>query len=430
MFSKFFTVLINHKGREGDMSIVSTKKNFNKNIYLFLVINILASFSMGIFNMFVGIYLKEIGYQENFVGNILSINTFAIAIASIPSAYLIEKIGRKRSFNLGFIAIAVGSSAIVLFDNSILIMLMAILNGCGMSIKSTAEGMYLTENTSEEERVSVFSINFIASNIGMMSASFLGGVLSSYMSSYFTSTQAITYIFIMSSILSLIALLPIFFMKEPSNHKPRSFKQCVEGYLNITSKKVIVFMIYNFCIGAGAGMVVPFFSVYLKYSMNISDGIVGTILSISQFGCILGGAVIPFIAGKIGKPRTVILSQLLSIPFLISIAFPQGIGLITLSFFMRNGLMNMAMPLIQNLSMEMVDEKDRTNLSSIMSLSSNVSRAIGIAIGGFMMESISYNSPYYLTIVIYLGAIFMFAYIYREQLKHKSKESLRAKESM
>lgn len=412
------------------MSIVSTKKNFNKNIYLFLVINILASFSMGIFNMFVGIYLKEIGYQENFVGNILSINTFAIAIASIPSAYLIEKIGRKRSFNLGFIAIAVGSSAIVLFDNSILIMLMAILNGCGMSIKSTAEGMYLTENTSEEERVSVFSINFIASNIGMMSASFLGGVLSSYMSSYFTSTQAITYIFIMSSILSLIALLPIFFMKEPSNHKPRSFKQCVEGYLNITSKKVIVFMIYNFCIGAGAGMVVPFFSVYLKYSMNISDGIVGTILSISQFGCILGGAVIPFIAGKIGKPRTVILSQLLSIPFLISIAFPQGIGLITVSFFMRNGLMNMAMPLIQNLSMEMVDEKDRTNLSSIMSLSSNVSRAIGIAIGGFMMESISYNSPYYLTIVIYLGAIFMFAYIYREQLKHKSKGSLRAKESM
>lgn len=414
------------------MSKISTIKKMNKNIYLFLIINILASFSMGIFNMFVGIYLKEVGYQESFVGNILSINTFAIAIASIPSAYLIEKIGRKKSFKLGFLAIAIGSSLIVLFNNTFLIVLMSILNGAGMSIKSTAEGMYITENTNEEDRVSVFSINFIASNIGMMSASFLGGVLSSYMGKYFSPSQAITNIFIMSSILSILALIPIYFMKEPENISPRSFKQCIEGYANILNKKVIVFMIYNFCIGVGAGMVVPFFSVYLKYSMDISDSVVGSILSISQFGCIVGGAIIPFIAIKIGKPRSVILCQLISIPFLISIAFPQGIGFIVIAFFMRNGLMNMAQPLIQNLSMEMVEEKDRTNLSSLLSLSGNISRAIGIAIGGFMMENISYNSPYYLTVLIYFGAVLMFSYIYREEIKYKrkvkKKEKLKAKE--
>lgn len=415
------------------MSKISAINRFNKNIYLFLLINILASFSMGIFNMFVGIYLKEIGYHENFVGNILSINTFSIAIASIPSAYLIEKIGRKRSFSLGFILIALGSGCIVLFKNTFLILLMSILNGSGMSMKSTAEGMYITENTKEEDRISVFSMNFIASNIGMMSASFLGGLLSYYMSNYFTSTQAIKYIFLMSSVLSTLALIPIFFMKEPDNLRTRSFKDCISGYVNILNKKVMVFMVYNFFIGAGAGMVVPFFSVYLKYSMNISDGIVGTILSISQFGCILGGVIIPIISNKIGKPKAVILSQLLSIPFLISITFPQNIAFVIVAFFMRNGLMNMATPLIQNLSMEMVNEKDRTNLSSVLSLSSNVSRAIGIAIGGFMMETISYNSPYYLTIVIYLGAIVMFSYIYKDDIKIKSRirknEILNPKES-
>ncbi|CEH33655.1 Sugar transport proteins signature 1 [Romboutsia lituseburensis] len=88
---------------------MSKFKNINKNIYLFFAINLLASFAMGIFNMFVGIYLKEIGYEENIVGTILSLNVFAMAIASIPSAYLIEKIGRKRSFKLGFISIAIGS---------------------------------------------------------------------------------------------------------------------------------------------------------------------------------------------------------------------------------------------------------------------------------------------------------------------------------
>lgn len=397
---------------------MSKLKNINKNIYLFFAINLLASFSMGIFNMFVGIYLKEVGYEENIVGMILSLNVFAMAIASIPSAYLIEKIGRRKSFKLGFISIAIGSVFLVLFKNIFLIGLMAIINGFGMSVKNTAEGMYITENTKEEERVSIFSINFIVSNIGMMSASFIGGILSTNMSKYFTSQQSITYIFIISAILSLLAFIPIYFMKEPKNLESRNFKECLQGYNHVISdKKVLSFMMYYLIIGIGAGMVVPFFSVYLKYSMNISDSIVGSILSISQFGCILGGSLIPFMSNKFGKSNSVIICQLISIPFLLSIAFPQGIILIVISFFMRNGLMNMATPLTQNLSMELVDKKDRTNLSSLISLCSNISRAIGISIGGFMMEKISYNSPYYLTVILYIIGVVIFASLYKNESK-------------
>lgn len=394
-------------------------KRSNKNIKLFLIINIVASFAMGIFNMFVGIYLKEVGYQEQFVGFILSINTFAIAIASIPSAYFIEKIGRKKSFVLGFICIAIGGTFLVIVDNKFFIMIMAVVNGFGLSIKSTAEGMYITENTSEDERVSIFSINFVMSNIGMMSASFIGGMLSSYMSKYVNSDQAIVYVFIISSILSLSALVPIKMMKEPENLKPRNLKECLHGYIEIINKKVMVFMSYNIMIGIGAGMVVPFFSVYLKYSMNISDSIVGIILSISQFGCILGGLIIPILSERIGKAKSVIFCQLISIPFLLSIAFPQGIFIITVSFFMRNGLMNMATPLTQNLSMELVDVRQRTNLSSILSLSSNISRAIGISIGGFLMENCGYNTPYYFTVVCYIVGVLLFSNIYKEQLSTK-----------
>lgn len=151
--------------------------------------------------------------------------------------------------------------------------------------------------------------------------------------------------------------------------------------------------------------------------MNIEDNIVGTILSISQFGCIVCGGLVPFLSNKLGKVKTVILCQILSIPFLVSIAFPQGLILVTISFFIRNGLMNMAIPLTQNLSMELVDKSERTNLSSFLSLSSNISRAMGIAIGGFMMEKISYNSPYYLTIVLYVMGIIIFSFIYKDDLK-------------
>lgn len=399
------------------MEFISNFKKLNKNVFLFLIINLFASFSMGIFIMFAGIYLKEIGYGEHFVGTILSVNTVAIALGSIISAYLIERVGRKNSFVIGFICIAVGGIFIVLVNNPLVIIIMAIINGFGLSIKMTAEGMYLTENTKEENRVFVFSINFIIANIGMMGASFLGGLASNMLSNYFSNITSIVYIFIGSSLLSLLSLISIYFMKEPENSDNRTLKDCLKGYINILNKKVATFMTYNFIIGVGAGLVVPFFSVYLKYSMDISDDIVGSILSISQIGCIIGGFIIPIMANKLGRIRSVIICQLLSIPFLLSIAFPQGIAIITLSFFMRNGLMNMAMPLIQNLSMEIVDEKERTNLSSFVSLSSNISRALGIYIGGFLMETFTYNTPYYFTVLFYIIGVVMFAFMYKREIK-------------
>lgn len=80
--------------------------------------------------------------------------------------------------------------------------------------------------------------------------------------------------------------------------------------------------------------------------------------------------------------------------------------------------MNMATPVIQNLSMELVSEDERTNLSSVVSLASNISRAIGITIGGFLMESISYNAPYFFTVVLYVAGSLIFAKIYKDDLKN------------
>ena len=391
-------------------------RNLSKNIYLFLLINVIYSFSMGIFNMFLGIYLKEIGYQESLVGTILSINTFAIAIASIPSAYLIEKIGRKKSFILGFTLITISNISIALFQNAYVIGFIAIFNGLGLSLKATAEGLYITENTNINQRVDVFSFNFVVSNVGLMTSSFLGGILSTSMNKYFGKVESISIIFLISAFLTICAMIPIYFMKEDKTKEPRSLKGCILGYKNIINKKVISFITCNFLIGIGAGMVVPFFSVYLKYSMSISDGLVGTILSISQLGCIVGGTIIPIISSKLGKHKSVVMCQILSIPFLISIAFPQGLVVIIISFFMRNGLMNMASPLLQNLAMELVDEENRTNMSSLSSLSSNISRAVGISIGGLLMENISYNAPYYITIVVYLVSIMLFTSIYKEYI--------------
>lgn len=392
------------------------KEKLSRNIKSYLTANFLLSFSAGIFNMYVGIFLKESGYAESFVGNMLSLHTLSIALFSLAGAFLIGRIGSKKSFMIGSIAVFLGFGIMINTKNPYMLMLAGMLSGLGFSVKSTGEAMFLTENSSMSQRVFVFSFNFAVMNAGFTSANFVGGFLANSLSEKIPYIEAILMVIALGGALAAVSFMPIFTIKQNQITKRRTVAQYFIGYRNILkNKKAVSFLIFNSVVGMGAGMIVPFFSIYLKYALNIKDAAVGGILSFAQFGCVLGGLFIPFMVTKLGEHRSVVVCQLFSIPFLISIAFPQGLMLVAVSFFIRSSLMNMGNPIIQNLGMNLVHPLDRAHLSSLMSLSNNFTRAIGIAIGGYVMHKYSYNTPYYFTVTIYLIATALFVRLYRSE---------------
>lgn len=379
-----------------------------KNINIFYLISFAAAFAQGIFSMFMGIYLIELGYSESSVGSVLSLNTLSMAFGSIFSAIMIQRLGNKNSFLLSTLLISISTFFVMASQNILIIILFVILNGFGLSIRSTAEGMFLTENTPSKDRVKVFSNNFVIMNLGMLCASFFGGQVSQILSYSFDQQTTIFVIALGSSIVSAIFGSGALMLKSSKSTTHYKVSDSLKGFLIIFRPSLRNYIFYNLLVGIGAGMVVPFFSVYLKYSSGLSDGIIGSILSFSQFGCIVGGMLLPFLTHRFGRHKTAIFCQLLSIPFLVSIAFPQGIVFLSISFFMRNGLMNMALPLNSSIFMELVSPDERATLSSIISLTSSLSRAIGISIGGYLMHAYSYNLPYLFTIILYGLAVYIF----------------------
>lgn len=398
-------------------------RKISKNAFLYILFNLLISFNYGIFNTFVGIYLKEKGFSETFVGNMLSVNNLSLALFSLIGAYLIGKVGRKKNFIFSSASMTIGMILLVLTDIPIVMIFSAILTGLGLSLKTTGESMFLSENSGPSERVFVFSMNFTAFNMGWMLSNLLGGILSNVFKRYFPYHTALIMVLLLGALIAILSMLPVFFIRENRRGSIRGLKECFLGYKTILSgnSKALCFLCFNAIIGLGAGMVVPFFSVYLKYSLHIDDATVGAIMAFAQFGCVLGGLLIPFMASKLGVHRSIVTCQLLSIPFLLSIAFPSSVLIVAVSFFVRSSLMNMANPLVQNLGMEMVHPLDRANLSSLMTLSNNITRAIGISAGGYIMKNISYNMPYYFTVFFYLCSVFVFVRMYREVFRKKKR---------
>lgn len=382
---------------------------YGKNIQSSFLINFLATFVMqGIFLVFIGIYVKQLGYGEGAVGKILAVNNIAIAGGSFMMAYIMMRFSRKAALIFGILAMSIGMYGISFFHTLGFIGFFSGLVGMGFGFPLTAMGVLLTENSSPEERVDIFAANFILQSIGAVCGSYIGGRTATIFTGMFGSSRAIPVMFFLCATILLTAIFPVMKIEEKGAQKSKRRGNLYSNISELLRGKTLGYLIYNTVIGFGAGLVVPFFSVYLKFALNIDDLWVGNIMALSQVGLVIGGIMVPHVSKKLGKVTTVIVCQLLSIPFLISIAFPTGLVIVAVSFLMRSTLMNLNQPLVQNISMEIVDDELRPLMSSLVSMSAYLTRAVSVLAAGYLMENFTYNTPYYFTVVLYLISTYLF----------------------
>lgn len=374
-------------------------KQIDKIIFINVVTTSIVS---GVFNVFTGIHVKNLGYGESIVGQVLSISSLSIALGSMINAYLSSKMGFKKTISMGLVLMVIGILGVSFLRDPFLIKVSSGLMGVGYGFPFSSIGVLLIENSSEKDRVKVFSKNFVSQSLGTVFASYGAGRLIKTFGKIFAIEKSIPLVYILCVFIILIGFYPLKDLKISDKIKNSKNRDFFKGFKDVISGEALKFIIYNTIIGFGAGMVIPFFSVYLKFSLNIDNEKVGIIMGLSQVGLVIGGLLVPYISKVLGRENTVVICQLLSIPFLISIAFPQGIFVLGVSFLLRSTLMNLNQPLIQNISLETVKYENRALMSSIVSMSSNVTRALSMIIAGYLMERVSYNFPYYITVVLYL----------------------------
>jgi len=311
-----------------------------------------------------------------------------------------------------------------------LMKLFSLCFGFGHATAMILQGPIIYENTDEKHRVMAFSMAFVFQNLAFVFGSFVLGHLSQYLAKIYGTGQGNLMVLNGATFLLPIGIIIASQLKGPSMTKSNrdlpmvhDFIAVFKGYAGLLKGRTLKYLTQVALVGLGAGMIVPFFSVYLKFTLEVSDGMVGNIMAISQVGTIIGGLIVPPLAKKIGTVKTIIFCQLLSIPFLISISLPQGIIIITISFFFRSSLMNMASPLFRSIAMDITTDETRTHMSGMISMTNNLFRSLGIFIGGIIMYKFTYNTPYYLTIVCYLIGTFI---IYKHFYKNDYAKELKA----
>lgn len=390
----------------------SQLKSFSPNARLYLFSVIVTGAAMGVFRLLFNFYVLSLGYDEALLGKLVTTNSLTALIIALPSGYLADRMGRKNALIGSGILSGLSILGMFLWPVVSVFYITNVLSGLAQSLGAVTMGPFLMENSGEHERTYLFSFS---SGLQMASASvgnWIGGFLPTWISTvrYVEPTHSSAYggAILVVSISIFLALLPLFFLRTPhlssgerSLFTPIQYAAENPGMLS----RLILPMLLT---SIGAGLIMPFMNVFYRQVHSQPDPVIGTLFAWGSLAMGLGLLVAPPLAERFGKIKFVVISQGLSIPFLILLGYAPWFWLSAAAYYIRVALMNMSGPVYQTFVMEQVDASARATIASLVSMSWNFGWAFSPMISGWLQVRYGFGPVFLGTIVLYIISVWLY----------------------
>lgn len=373
----------------------------SRNAILFFVGQFLCGTGLIGFHLFFNIYLKEKGFKEGVIGIIITFETMGMALMSLPAAFIAKKLKLRIIFLISILFPCAGFMIAVLSNQFPYILGSVTFGAIFFSFLNIIGAPLIMHLGSEENRTFLFTLNQAVSLVSGMIGRIVAGNLVTFLNRKgLMVVDAYRFVLLLHLLLAISSLLPFLLIKPPKlygeNEEKKEFFKIGTPLVHI-----IKLLLPLLLVGAGAGFTIPFLNLYFKYKFNLSPEYIGYLFTLSTLFTLGGTFLSPILARKMGKVRTVIFSQLLSIPFLFFLGSTLQLKVAIISFLLRDMLMNMANPLVLNFLLEQVHKNDQYFISAIIGIIFPFSSAITTSIGGNLIDKHGYFIPFSLTILFY-----------------------------
>lgn len=386
-------------------SYLSRLKSFSHNARHYLLFVLLTTLNVGIYGVIFNLYILRLGFGEDFLGLILSISSASVGLFAVPSAFVCDRLGRKRTLLLASMLLMLSLAFLYNAVSEELLVIFSIVYGLAQSLSLVTGGTLLVENSTAYERMHLFSAYYMTYTFSTLSGNMIGGFFPGLFAGAFSLDpngampyRLTLYLSLAATALSFLPLTRICEKNPPKNRTQGQFA----AYKSLFSAKAVNKMIFIFCLfGLGWGISLPYFNVYFETVLGASANQIGLIFSASQLTMIVGYFLVPMATSRLGKIRLATIVQLLSIPFLLLFTFESSILIAAFGYVMRYMLMNMANPILNSFKLEIVRPEQRSVMNSITWTACYTFVGIGTYAGGLMMAGGQNAMPFLTTSMLY-----------------------------
>jgi MFS family permease len=398
----------------------------NARLYLFTVI--ISGISMGVFRLLFNFYVLSLGFDEVLLGRLVTTGSLTSLLVALPAGYLADILGRKRSLVLGGILNGLGILGMVVFPREAAFYAFNVVIGFSQSIMAITMAPFLMENSGEEERTYLFSFGHGMQMVSAFAGNWVGGYLPGWFGAWLnvSSTDTVAYGWAVAAVAGLFVLgvVPLLFLQRNRMiGEARSvfapIRYAVENPM-LLSKLVLPLLITSI----GAGLLMPFMNVFFRVVHGQPDPVIGTLFAWGSLAMGIGLLAAPMLADRFGKIQVVVVSQALSVPFLVLMGFVPWFWLSAGAYYVRLALMNLSNPVYQTFVMESVDPDARATVASLTSMAWSFGWALSPMISGELQVRYGFGPPFLGTITLYTIAITMYwAFFWRRQPNSASATS-------
>lgn len=387
---------------------------FRPNARLYLLNVIVVGAAMGIYRLLFNFYVLSLGFDEALLGNLVAVSSVAGLLVVLPMGYLADLLGRKTSLLLAGATTAFTIGALVLWPSQGMLLLMTALSGVAQSLAGVTMSPFLMENSGEEERTYLFSFG---NGLQMVSASvgnWIGGYLPTWVAGMLgvgisaVSVEAYGGALLVVTGAAALGLLPLMLLRTPRLERSERTVFAPISYAMknpaLLSKLILPMLVTSI----GAGLIMPFMNVFFRQQYGQPDTVIGAMFAWGSLAMGIGLLIAPPLADRIGKIRLVVITQGLSIPFLILLGFAPWFWLSTAAYFIRVALMNMSGPVYQTYVMEHVEPSARATVASLVSMSWNFGWFISPMVSGWLQVRYGFALPFIGTIILYTVSVIMY----------------------
>lgn len=380
-----------------------------RSVLLMIAILALNSFTFSYLSIYIAAYLPEAGVSATTIGMLLGVEGLAMAVMAIPFGILSDRKGRKRLLVLGSFANAPVFFAFALSTDPAVMVAAVALGGIFEGVYLATVNALIADQTSLESRNVAFTLSFILGGAGYALGTALPFFIPELVSLLGVEKGAIhTGLLLLFGFANLIVPVALYAILRGVNEKVKPGAASLRG-LGVLLK----FSGINSVIGLGAGFIIPLIPTWLYLKFAVPDSYSGPILAISSATIGLGAAFSPRLASKMGTVKAVVLTQGLSLAFMVALAFVGDFATAAAVYVIRTGLMNMATPLMDAYLMGIVKPEQRGFASSLNSVIWRIPNSVTTIIGGAILASGNFELPFLIAGAFYVAGISLFYAVFR-----------------
>lgn len=334
------------------------------------------------FILILNIYLSKLGYTDADIANFNSFRFMGVMVFAFPLGMFIKGRRLKPFFILA--ASLIPLSSLLMLEAAQLgavgwIKIGCLLWGLGMMLIQVCVLPFIMRNAPEDVLSESISLNFSTWSLAMLMSGFTIYLLSLWGEfnlagiTFPWDEYHILRVFIFTSLLALVLVL-LMREKKPDPTVYQSGVSPLRQFFDYDWGPIMRALVPTILISVGAGLTIPFMNLFFFNVFHVDSehfSALGSVTSLIVFNISL---LVPTIRRRFGYRRAVLIPQTIAVTALALMALTEliahipGVVLIALlCYILRQPMMHMAVPVVNELTMTYVGPKNQELISALNS---------------------------------------------------------------